>query len=228
MNGANQDPIQPRDIDLGHVIERSRGLISGSKRYGVYLVLTSLAILLGVGLVSNILFEFDPISETSGPWWWEVTTGAFTSGIIAMLTVAFGLYRAKGSQLTYRALFDFLETLWPYLVITFPAALLTLMADNSGNWLFRLAAAALVFPVTFAPFFMVDRKMGPLDALGHSFSLVLANIGPMLLFVLLAIFLTLVSIVTLGFGFIWTMPFLVIANAVIYDEAVGIRGEYAL
>ncbi|MFA5595669.1 MAG: hypothetical protein WDA15_10345, partial [Trueperaceae bacterium] len=59
-----------------------------------------------------------------------------------------------------------------------------------------------------------------------AYALVFANLGQFLLLMLLSVALSVVVVITLGIGLIWVGPFFMIAQAVIYDEAVGIRGEY--
>lgn len=223
---THADQEGPGRFDLSDVIERSRPLVAGSKRHGVYLFLTFIGIMFGIGLVSTLLFAADSVTLSYGPWWWDVATSGFAAAILSMLTTSFGLHRAKGSQLSYAALFKFMDKMWPYLALTFPSTLLTVLADDFGSWPLRLGVSVLVFPVAFAPFFMIDRDLGPLQALERAFSLVFANVGQFLLYMLLSVALSVVVVLTLGIGLIWIGPFFMIAQAVIYDEAVGIRGEY--
>lgn len=227
LHDARTDSPSPGTFDLGHAVKRARGLVSGSKRYGIMLVLTFLGVLFAVGLLTLFLFPADLDELSAGPLWWEISAAAFTSGILAMLMAAFGLYRVSGRPLSYRALFDFMGSLWPYLVLSFPMALLTLVADESGSWLLRIAATIAVFPIPYAPYFMVDRGLGPLAALGQAYALVLSNALSFGLLVLLWVALTAVSVLTFGIALAWVMPFFMILNAVIYDQAVGIRGQYA-
>lgn len=225
-NNTQADLEGPGQFDLGDVIERSRSLVAGSKRYGVYLFLTIMGVLLGLGFVTTLLFVTDPSTFRTGPWWWDVATGAFASAMVAMLTTSFGLHRAQNSQLSYSALFKFIDKMWPYLALTFPATLLTALADGSGSWLVRIGVSVVVFPVAYAPYFMIDRALEPLRALERAYSLVFTNIGQFLLLMLLSVALSVLVVITLGFGLIWVGPFFIIVQAVIYDEAVGIRGEY--
>ena len=221
MHGHVTEQATPGTFELGLVIERSRSLISGSKRYGLYLLLTATGILMLLSGLTILLFGAEP-DNLIGPWWWEVAITAFFAGITAMMGVAFGLYRAQGIPLTYGRLFDFMATLWPLLVIAFPAAYLSLLAEGTTNFLLAFVIPLVLYPVTFVPYFMVDRQLGPLQALGQAFELVLRNVGQFVLFVLLLAALSVLSVFTLGIGFIWVLPFALIANAVIYDEAVGI------
>lgn len=225
-NYSQVDQEGPGNFDLGDVIERSKALVAGSKRYGVYLFLTIMGILLATGFVTTLLFVTDPTTFRTGPWWWDVATSAFATALVAMLTTSFGLHRAQNSQLSYSALFKFIDKLWPYLALTFPAALLTVLADGSGSWLVRIGVSVVVFPVAYAPYFMIDRGLEPLGALERAYALVFANLGQFLLLMLLSVALSVVVVITLGIGLIWVGPFFMIAQAVIYDEAVGIRGEY--
>ncbi|MFA5551731.1 MAG: hypothetical protein WDA03_08965 [Trueperaceae bacterium] len=218
---------KPGPFDVSDVIERSRALISGSKRHGVYLLLTMVGVFLAISLVSNILFAVDPDTLRAGPLWWDVATGAFGASFLAMLTTSFGLHRARGSRLSYSTLFVFIEKLWPYLVIAVPTTLLTVLADDSGSWFVRVGVGLVIFPVTYVPYFMIDRDMSPLVALEGAYALVLANIGQFILFTLLSVGLSILGVLTLGVGLIWLGPFFMIAQAIIYDEAVGIRGDYA-
>lgn len=217
---------KPGPFDVSDVIERARGLINGSKRHGVYLLLTMVGVFLAIGFVSTILFAVEPESLRNGPLWWDVATGAFGASFLAMLTASFGLHRARGSRLTYSTLFVFIEKLWPYLVIAVPTTLLTVLADGSDSWFVRVAVGLVIFPVTYVPYFMIDRDMAPLVALEGAYALVLANVGQFLLFTLLSVGLSVLVVLTLGVGLVWIGPFFMIAQAVIYDEAVGIRGDY--
>lgn len=221
MRGNLNEQATPGAFELGRVIARARSLISGSKRYGLLMLLTSAGILMLLSGLTIVLFGTEPESQI-GPWWWEVTITAFFSGITAMMGVAFGLYRAQGLPLTYGRLFDFMATLWPLLVIAFPAAYLSLFAQGTSSLLLAFVIPVVLYPVAFVPYFMVDRQFGPLQALGNAFQLVLSNVGQFVLLALLLAALSVLSVFTLGIGFLWVLPFGLIANAVIYDEAVGI------
>ena len=225
-NNTQADQVGSGQFDLSDVIERSRALVAGSKRYGVYLFLTIAAILLALGFLTTLLFVADPSAFRPGPWWWYVASNGFATALVAMLTTSFGLHRAQNSQLSFSALFKFIDKLWPYLALTVPAALLAVVADDSGSWLVRIAVSVVVFPVAYAPYFMIDRGLEPLGALERAYALVFANLGQFLLLMLLSVALSVVVVITLGIGLIWVGPFFMIAQAVIYDEAVGIRGEY--
>lgn len=108
-------------FQLGDAIEASRGLVKGTKRYGVFLV----ALLLGAGwLASSVL-----VSERTGALLMAPFLNGMLSGVFGLLYANFGLTRAAGQPLSLAALFRFGDRLLPLIV---PAIAYDILATYVG------------------------------------------------------------------------------------------------
>jgi uncharacterized membrane protein len=83
-------------------------------------------------------------------------------------------------------------------------------------------AFILLIPTALAGYFIVDRKANAIEAIQASATIIMANVGQYLLFILFCFGMALLIGVTLGIGVIWILPLVTIVSGLIYRDAAGI------
>lgn len=73
------------------------------------------------------------------------------------------------------------------------------------------------------PQIILDRNLGPIEALKLSFHSTRDNFWRIVGIGLLTIFIILISIIPLGIGLIWSLPFAYCLNSTVYKKLVGIQ-----
>jgi len=84
-----------------------------------------------------------------------------------------------------------------------------------------LPGIAVGFFVLFWGYFLVDKGMSPIEAITASFNLVKDNLGPVFIFWLLTILITIAGAIVCGVGLIVAIPVVVIATGYMYKRLQG-------
>lgn len=206
---------------LEDVIPRARSLIKGSKRQMLLLFLvSSLTIGVSTFVAALVTPPDDPL-----PLALDVTTALITT-VFSLAYTTLGLQRAAGQAITVGGAFRYFERLPHALLVYLPVYLLQTQIGAAIGPFWMLLVSLALAPTLFVPHFLIDREAGALEAVGCAYRLALDNLGQLLLFWLLMVGLALASMLTLGIGLVWVMPFGIIATAVMYQEAEGLQREY--
>ncbi|WP_448629142.1 hypothetical protein [Cellulomonas soli] len=84
-----------------------------------------------------------------------------------------------------------------------------------------LATLAVNFFLFFTLFFVIDKKLAPIDAVKASVALVQANVGPTALFYLVTVAITAAGFLLCGLGLFVAVPVAVLASAFFYRRILG-------
>lgn len=146
---------------------------------------------------------------------------AVTPIAIALTTVA--LKRAAGSPVSTKGVFA-LVRYYPQWIVIALVPFLAYLVLYSAPFLFQsLAIGITATAIGFSGYFLLDRDYSLFTALRSSLRLFLANIPQLFLFWLLSLVLSAAAALTLGIGFIWLMPFLYTAHALMYAQTAGLE-----
>lgn len=159
-------------------------------------------ILLGGGMVESLLLSVAVIPMGAG---------------IAVM----GLRRAMGGQLRATDILMYYDRIIP-LTITFVLLYLLLII---GFLLLVLPGIYLSIAYSMALVLVVDKKMSPWQALETSRKAVTKRWFSLCGLYLVFGIISLVSIIPLGLGFIWTIPLMVIAMGIVYRNMFGCEPE---
>lgn len=222
MDSIVSSPAPSGHFDLGTVIEKARALIKGSKRYGFLLYLLFAAAFAITGILEVLIFPlYEPV-----PYWWTFVVSSLIGSILVLTTANFGLHRAAGQPLTFAKLFRHADRLGAVSILYLPLWALTIFLMEHSQIALFVLIVVLAYPAAFMQHFVLDRDLGPLEAIARSFELVLGNLGRFLMVVLLLIGLAALGLVTLGIGLLWIVPFQLVLSGVIYAESVGLASDY--
>ena len=104
------------------------------------------------------------------------------------------------------------------------ASIVTSIAFTIGLILLIIPGLILIFLFQFFGYAAVDdENVGVFGSIARSVKLVTSNIGPVILLDLIAIGLAILSVITLGLGFLVTVPLIYIASAYAYRRMNGGR-----
>lgn len=228
-------------------VEEAINLLNGSKRY--YLVLaggtwlltravTALAVLLlpyyagddsrvraaGSAMRTSLSFSFDmfPAATVEGGLL-PLVLVALVSAPFAGAFAAFGLRRAAGLHLDYGFVFRYARFFAAFLTLELLSFAIAWLTFSTVPLLLLAIAAAGSVVAPFVPLFMVDREMGPIQAVVAAANLVAGNLGQSVLLLLISIAAGLATSLTFGIAGLWLLPLLAIAYGRAFQHAVGIH-----
>lgn len=101
------------------------------------------------------------------------------------------------------------------------AALITGVAIAIGSFFCFLPGIVIAFYTQFTLWFVVERKMSPIDAIGASASLVNKNVGSLIGFYLASLVAFFVGALLCGVGLLVAFPVVVLAQAFTYRSLKG-------
>ena len=136
--------------------------------------------------------------------------------VLNLIVIRGSLLLIKGEKLSTAQLIS-MENLGPYAVASVIVALLA----GVGILLCVLPGLAVLFFTHFYGYFVVDKKLAPMDAIKASVELVKDNIGPVAIFFLLSWVVMLVGQAACGIGVIVAWPVVVIATGYMYKRLQG-------
>lgn len=141
----------------------------------------------------------------------------FLAQILAQAAIVKGsLDITKGKPITVGSLVEDID--WAQVVV---ASLIIAVGMAVGFVLLVLPGIAVFFLTSFTTYFIIDKKMGAIDALKASVSFVIANIGSLILLFLASIAAYIVGAILCGVGLLVAIPVVVIATAYAYRTLNG-------
>ncbi len=85
----------------------------------------------------------------------------------------------------------------------------------------QLVSLAIEFFLMFAYFFLIHRRLAPVDSIRGSIDLVIRNVSTTLVFFLLEILIILAGFIACGVGFFVAAPVVLLATAYLYRRLLG-------
>ncbi|MFO7544380.1 MAG: hypothetical protein R6W77_02685 [Trueperaceae bacterium] len=219
-------------FDLGTVIEDARGLIAGTKRvfFAISLVgvLAWMVLALAFGVIGAGELRYGPlgVAVDGGPIFSLRMLFAFVAMVVVMAVVhagiaAAGLHRAVGAEVSFDGPFRYLDRAPRFVALSLLGALFSASVSFASGVGGGIVSAFVTVVLSLATLFVIDRDEGVWEAIKGAWGIVVANAGPVVLFALLSLALTIVGGLTLGIAFLWIVPFLSIAAGLMYVRSVG-------
>ena len=110
-----------------------------------------------------------------------------------------------------------LENLGPYVI----AVLIVGVMAFIGFIACILPGIAVLFLTHFYGYFVIDKKMAPMEAIKASYELIKANAGVMFVFYLLTLVVIIAGVIACGVGLIVAWPVVIIATGYMYKRLQG-------
>lgn len=136
--------------------------------------------------------------------------------VLQLFIIRATLMIIKGEKLEASRVMS-LENFGPYVLTAILVAVLTFV----GFILCILPGIAVMFFTMFWGYFVVDKNMGPMDAIKASVDLVKDNVGAVIIFLLLSWVVTLVGFIALCVGLMVALPVVIIATGYMYKRLQG-------
>lgn len=139
------------------------------------------------------------------------------------LSVGFYLYVLKmirGEEYTKEDIFRFVGNILPIVAISF------LMTIFVCLWCILLIIPGIIVALSYSMVFYIyadNQELTPMDYLSQSKEMMQGYKWDYFVFVLSFIGWILLSVITLGIGFIWTVPYVSIAEALYYEELKKVK-----
>ncbi len=133
----------------------------------------------------------------------QVITTLAAAGLLKM-----GFDAVDGKEVSIGTMFEG----WDKLQVLV-ASLIVGVATAIGIVLCILPGLVVAFLTAFTTAFVVDRKLGAVDAIRASFDLVRANVGPVIIWFLLSLVCVVVGALACGVGLLVAIPVVVISQA---------------
>jgi uncharacterized membrane protein len=187
----------------------------------VYLAIMGALQLLNYGAVGDLGSTTD---RTSGPGTiWSLLTAAIFGFVFVVFSAVMqaGIARGvlaitHGHRLELATMFRFEN-----IVTVIVAGLLVGVATAIGLLLCVLPGLIVAFFSQFYVWFIVDKRLGAVDAIKASFRLVNSNIGAMVLFFLATLLAYIVGALLCGIGLLAAIPVIYIAQGYTYRRLQG-------
>lgn len=241
MVGAPRPSDPSGKFYFSEVVPAARGLIKGSKRTLFFWFLLAGV----VGGVFGHFFAPEPHYRWGATVFFYELGVSVLSGVTVVAVTTAGLVRAAGERLTFGTLFRYMDRLPQVLLFAVPAYFLSrYLPQFFGNWVLWVLIP-LSLPTALWSFFVIDRKLGPIEAVVSSYRLVLDNLAAYLKYILLTVALVgpvgvlvglgialanplwiIAAFVVLFIELIWVYPFMIIAQGTMYAHAVGLERDY--
>jgi len=170
-----------------------------------------LGIVVGVSFLSRIIDWFEiPILLfiLIGIAFWIVNS------ILSLGVIAIVLKFAKGEKPVIQDLFSKKHLFFKYIFSNILVSILVIM----GLLLFIIPGIILAIRMQFYIYFIVEKEVGPIDAIKKSWNLTRGSFWNLFLFGLLSGGIQILGIVALLIGLVFTTPTVWIAQAVVYEK----------
>ncbi len=136
--------------------------------------------------------------------------------VLQLFVIRATLMIIKGEKLEASRVMS-LENFGPYVLTALLVAVMTFV----GLILCILPGIAVMFFTMFWGYFVVDKNMGPVDAIKASFDLVKDNAGAVIVFLILGWVVTFVGAIACLVGLIVAIPVVIIATGYMYKRLQG-------
>ena len=208
-------------LAIGDVISEAWQKTKGIKRYvlgaGILLYVALFAVLMVVGALVGLGGEESGAAPLIGVIVQLIFMAAmlpFMAGIFVMC-----LKHIQGHSVSFGDLFSCLGKTGK-LLVTF---ILMYIMLAIGFILFIIPGIYLSFAYLLAVPLVIDRDLGPWEALEASRKAITKNWFSVFAFYILLTIIMTVSMIPLGIGLIWTMPMMAVAFAILYRQVFGIQ-----
>lgn len=215
--------------------------VHGSKSTFWIALIILIAICVGVGIIEAILDSTMPQVAPFISILFQIFTYLISVGLIFM-----GIRRARDISISYDQLFHaFKNNLWikvigvyilevlilfiPILIMVGGSLSYPMLQTSMGQTSAALIAAA-IFTVGFIALvylsirivlsmgYVMDRETGPVDSIKLSFQATRGNFWNVLFIIIIQSLIVVISMIPLGIGLIWTIPFSLINYGMMYDR----------
>ncbi len=136
--------------------------------------------------------------------------------LVQMAIIRATLMITNGEQLALNRMFQ-TDQLGPYLV----GSILVALAVGIGSFLCYIPGLIVWFFTFFFGWFIIDKKLGAVDAIKASIDLVMKNVGTMVGFFLASLLAVFVGALLCGIGLIVAFPVVVLSTGYVYKRLQG-------
>jgi hypothetical protein len=235
-NSALQQPLDPHqvpsieealrrgyDFSIGALLSEAWQLVSGTK--GIlfagfvvfYLVVMVVMVAAGLLFAGIGLFSESETLGIGGQLLNNLLVSAVTYPFMAGIFMV-GIRRAAGQPISFNLIFQHFDKLVP-LVLT---GILSSLLITVGMLLFVLPGIYLSIAYLLAIPLVVERGLGPWQALEASRKAISQHWFKVFGLSLMLMLIMLLSAIPLGIGLIWTLPLMIMAAAVLYRTIFGV------
>jgi len=208
INPASADSFSVEEV-LKTSWEKTHG------RKGVFIGAFAIHILIAITL--SVIFDFVWDEETN-PWLIHLTD--FFSFAVSMITAAglmlMGLKSARGQELRPTMVFDAFPQALPLIVLT----VISWILIGIGFLFLIIPGIYLLVSYYLTELFLLDGKMKPLQAMEASRKLITRHWFSYFGLLLIMGIVLFLSVLPLGIGLIWTIPWICIVMGELYTRAV--------
>jgi len=145
--------------------------------------------------------------------------GALIAYVIQAIFIGASLDLTEGRPITFATFFRFVEP-GPVIITALLLTAITTVLNLIPlvGWLLNIAASFLLL---FTLWFVIGKRLAPVDAMKASYALVTANLSTMILFYLLVIATIIVGFIACFVGLIVAVPLVLLATAFLFKRLLG-------
>ncbi len=213
-----------KDIDVGAVLSAAWDKVDGSKMAfflgGLIYFFIVIALSVGTSLISAMLtaalddIGLSMVIEMSFSLLTQIVAAPLTGGLVMM-----GIRRAAGQNIEPGMIMSQFDKVLPLVAVNFLYGAAVLV----GFFLFILPGIYLAVAFYMAPSLVVERNMGPIEALNLSFQECRKQWLNLFLLGIVVILLLLAGYLTMGIGLIWLAPLAMISSGLAYQHLFGLQ-----
>ena len=215
------------DFSITEVIKEAYEKSYGNKTT-INLAITALVIIsLVLGQITSLVFNSTALFEQ------QLFVQGFISSqaenllalpIIAPISVGLimlGIRVSRGEEVKVPMIFDYFVLVWPIFFVSLAVNVVTLI----GYVLFILPGIYLAFALMFSSALLVDKKLSVVDAMKLSIKAVNKHWFKFLGYGISFALISIVAIIPLGIGLIWTAPMSVIGFGILYTKMFDVEQD---
>lgn len=136
------------------------------------------------------------------------------NSLLTIGTMQVLLLLVKGKNPTVNDIFSRLDVVWQYIIASICSGLILV----AGFILLIVPGIIWAIKFQFYPFIILEKKVGPIEALKRSAAITKGNMWNLFLFGLLLIGLNILGLLCLVIGLLVTIPVSMIASAYVYKK----------
>ena len=218
--------MQPKPgFTVGEALTEAWQRTKGAKGtvWGAMGVMYLVMLVLGFGLV-YLQMSSGLSPESTGGIWLEIGINALTSAVSTLFTAGLmyiGVCLAAGKSCSWKSIIEGFPVALQLLIATILMSLLIV----SGLILLVLPGIYLAVGYTLTLPLMLDRRLGPWEAMEKSRKAIHKVWWKVFGLFLVMGLITMVSAIPLGIGLIWTLPMNVVLCGVVYRYLFGVKAS---
>ncbi len=158
--------------------------------------------------------------EPKSAFEWVLYLGIAVARVILGLVVGLGLLRV-GLRFTDNepaTVGDLFSPSWSQVVANFIASILEAVIVSVGLLFLIVPGIFLATRLSMAPYLILDRRVGALEALRGSWALTQRSAWDLFLLALLSLLINCLGALALGIGLLWSLPTTLVAYAFVYRK----------